>query len=33
MTLQFVAEIIRSVLLLQSGKVDDVEAESNLLGR
>ena len=33
MTLQFVAEIIRSVLLLQSGNVDDAEAESNLLGR
>ena len=33
MTLQFMAEIIRSVLLLQSGNVDDVEAESNLLGR
>lgn len=33
MTLQFVAEIFRSALLLQSGNVDDVEAESNLLGR
>jgi TRAP-type C4-dicarboxylate transport system permease small subunit len=33
MTLQFFAEIFRSVLLLRSGKVDDVEAESNLLGR
>ena len=33
MTLQFVAEIIRSVLLLQSGNVDEAEAESNLLGR
>lgn len=33
MTLQFLAEIIRSVLLLQSGRVEHVEAESNLLGR
>jgi TRAP-type C4-dicarboxylate transport system permease small subunit len=33
MTMQFLAEIFRSVLLLQSGKLDAVEAESNLLGR
>lgn len=33
MTLQFAAEALRSFLLLQSGNVDDVEAESNLLGR
>ena len=33
MTLQFAAEVFRSVLLLRSGHVDNVEAESNLLGR
>jgi len=33
MTLQFAAEAIRSILLLRSGHVENVEAESNLLGR
>ncbi len=33
MTLQFAAEVIRSILLLRSGHVGDVEAESTLLGR
>ena len=33
MMLQFLAEILRSILILQSGQVDAVEAESNLLGR
>ena len=33
MTLQFAAEVIRSILLLRSGRVGDVEAESTLLGR
>ncbi len=33
MALQFAAEIARSVLLLRSGHVGDVEAESTLLGR
>ena len=31
MTLQFAAEVMRSVLLLRSGRVGDVEAESTLL--
>ena len=33
MTLQFAAEVMRSILLLRSGHVGDVEAESTLLGR
>ncbi len=33
MMLQFAAEAIRSILLLRSGRLDEVEAESNLLGR
>ena len=33
MALQFAAEAARSMLLLRSGRVDDVEAESTLLGR
>lgn len=33
MTLQFAAEAVRSIMLLRSGRVDEVEAESNLLGR
>lgn len=33
MMLQFAAEAIRSILLLRSGRMDEVEAESNLLGR
>lgn len=33
MTLQFAAEAVRSILLLRSGHIENVEAESNLLGR
>ena len=33
MALQFAAEAIRSILLLRSGRVGDVETESTLLGR
>ena len=33
MTLQFAAEIFRSLLLLRAGHVDDVDAESSMLGR
>ena len=33
MALQFAAEAMRSMLLLRSGRVGDVEAESTLLGR
>ena len=33
MMLQFVAEIMRTILLLRTGNVDAVEAESSMLGR
>ena len=33
MMLQFVAEIMRTILLLRSGNTDAVEAESSMLGR
>lgn len=33
MMLQFVAEIMRTILLLRAGNVDAVEAESSMLGR
>ena len=33
MMLQFLAEILRTILLLQSGRLDELEAESSLLGR
>lgn len=33
MMLQFAAEAIRTILLLRSGRLDEVEAESSLLGR
>lgn len=33
MMLQFAAEIMRTILLLRSGQVDAVEAESSMLGR
>ncbi|MHC1761093.1 MAG: TRAP transporter small permease subunit [Negativicutes bacterium] len=33
MAMQFAAEVARSILLLRSGHVDNVEAESTLLGR
>ena len=33
MMLQFVAEIMRTVLLLRSGRLDAAEAESSMLGR
>ena len=33
MMLQFAAEIVRTLLLLRSGRLDEVEAESSMLGR
>ena len=33
MMLQFAAEFMRTLMLLRAGRVDEVEAESSMLGR